>query len=123
MARFQYQATFRTGEGGSFDGYWFFAADDAKTLPFPVAFGSSRFSPYTVDTGGIGEIWNNNPPLSPGTLPAWLKGEHFCGSQEQWQNGYPLGTPGPVIGPDGQPVCCGALAAAYDFGFDLGFDS
>jgi hypothetical protein len=123
LARFQYRATMRSGGGGTFNAQWLFANDSALVLPFPVAFGSSRFSPYEADTPGLGEIWNKNPQLSNVTLAAWLDGSHFCGSQDQWQNGYPVGTPGPVIGPDGVPVCCGVLGAAYDYGFDEGFDS
>ena len=124
MARFQYQGTMRSGDGGTFDAYWYFANDDAVALPFPMAFGSSRFSPFTVDTPGLGEIWNLNAPLSPrGAIPAWMNGTHFCGTEDQWQNGYPVGTPGPIIGPDGAPICCGVQGAAYSLGFDLGFDA
>jgi hypothetical protein len=124
MARFQYRATFRSGGGGTFDADWYFANDDAVVLPFPTSFGSSRFSPYTVDTPGIGEIWNLNAPLSPiATIPPWMNGSHICGTQDQWQNGYPVGTPGPPIGPDGTPICCGESGSAYSVGYDLGFDA
>lgn len=102
---------------------WFFAADDAEVFDFPTAFGSSRFNVDAVDYDGLGEIWERNPPLSNYVRPAWLKGTHICGTAGQWQNGYPVGSPLPIVGPDGLPVCCGIAPAAYDFGFDLGFDS
>jgi hypothetical protein len=123
MVRFAYKGTMYVNDTDSFDALWYPAADDAQQFTFPTAFGSSRYSIDNLPDAGIGEVWQKNPPLYRTPVASWAKGDHICGTIDQWQNGYPTGTPIPPLGPDGLPACCGVRAAAYDLGFDLGFDS
>ncbi len=123
MIKYPYSATMRVNETETIDVDWLLAADDAQQFDFPTAFGSSRYNIDHLPLEGLGEIWVPHAPISYATRPGWLKGDHICGTVDQWQNGYPVGSPAPPIGPDGVPACCGSPAAAYDYGFDLGYDS
>lgn len=126
MIKFPYQSTMiYDPAGGTFDCQWLECNPDAKELPFPTAFGSSRYDPMKLATPKVGEIWVKAPPKSFGFLNGWLNGNHVCGPPEWWANGFPLGTPPIPVGPGGVPLCCddGGDGAAFDFGFDWGFDS
>jgi hypothetical protein len=123
MVKYPFYSTWQVNDTESVDGAWYFAADDANQFDFPTSFGSSRYNIDHLPLDGIGEKWVAHPPPNYGTLPAWLKGDHICGTKEQWQNGYPPGTPTSPIGPDGVTVCCGEPGAAFTRGYDEGFDS
>lgn len=124
MVKYPYRATMRPNLSETFDVDWIIANDDAKELPYPTMFGSSRFdSPDKLDCHKLGEIYVPHPPFSTATIPAWLKGSHVCGDESLWVNGWPAGSDPLPIGPDGVPLCCGEAPAAFDLGFDLGFDS
>jgi hypothetical protein len=127
MSRFQYRGVMRPLAGDAtqdFEVDWQFVnADDVPGFDYPIAFGSSRFDPDPLDLGNVGEIRQTFYPAAKTRLPGWLRGEHFCGTQEQWQEGYPLGTPFPPS-LDGVPVCCQRLdTAPFDYGFEFGFES
>jgi hypothetical protein len=107
----------RPNDSETFDAEWFFADDSAETLPFPTAFGSTRFNVDRTDYPGIGEIWEQNPPLSSGIKNPLTVGDHFCGDRQFWQEGWPVGTDTSAV-----HDCCPA-EAPFDFGFDLGFES
>ncbi len=124
MIKYPYSSTMRYNGTNTFDVNWMIANDDAATLPYVTAFGSSRFDvPDQLDIDRLGEIYVRHPPFFSGKVPAWMVGGHICGSAAFWQNGWPVGTPGLPLGPDGVPACCGQAPAAFDFGYDLGFDS
>jgi hypothetical protein len=121
-----YRSTFRyEAGGGSFDAQWFACNEGAQNLDLPTAFGSSRFDPYQLLVPAVGEVWEYRTRPVVGHLAGWLKGKHHCGTDQQWAEGWPVGTPGIPTGPDGVPDCCTAPGdpAAYDYGFDYGFDS
>lgn len=114
------------GDGaGSFPVQWLICNDDAQNLPFPTAFGSSRSDPTKLQIPKTGEIWEPAPARSVGYLDGWLKGKKICGTPDQWANGFSALTPFIPVGPGGVPLCCqgGVDGAAFDFGFDWGFDS
>lgn len=126
MSRREYRAEMRAvqdDDSSIFLVDWQFCVnDDVPGLPFDIAFGTSHFEPEPFDLGGIGEVRKVFYPGAETRLPGFLTGQHFCGSQDQWQNGWPNGTPGsPII--DGVPVCCGFDEAPFDFGFEYGFES
>lgn len=124
MARRLYRGVMRARVGedeGLFEVDWSWCRDDAKDLPFEIAFASSHFDPDPFDYGGVGEIRQTFYPLPQTTVPPFLRGDHFCGTQEQWQQGWPDGTPMPAL-IDGVPCCCVAgLDGAYDCGYDFGY--
>lgn len=92
---------------------WYFARDDAPTLPYETAVTSSYWDREEVYVGlpyreGVGEV-------SPGPrihtraieIPA-ARGTHICGTREDFEQGAvfdPDITPR-VYRPDGLPTCC-----------------
>lgn len=124
MVKYPYSAKMRYHGTSTFDVDWMIANDDAKNLPYATAFGSSRFDcPDQLDIDRLGEIYVRHPTFYTGKVPAWMTGAHICGDESLWRDGWPVGTPGLPFGPDGVPECCGKAPAAFDFGYDLGFDS
>lgn len=124
MLKYPYFSIMRPNLAESFAVGWMACNPDAENLPFATMFGSSRFdSPDKLSCHDLGELYELHPPFNAGILPGWLKGQHTCGSASDWSDGWAPGTPGLPFGPDGVPVCCGQAPAAFDFGFDLGFDS
>lgn len=110
------------GDEGLFEVDWQPCNPGAKDLEFDVAFGSSHFDPDPFDFGGVGEVRRTFDPTAQTRLPGWVKGDHFCGTEEQWQQGWPVGTPLPPL-VDGTPACCAhGLTGAYDSGYDFGYD-
>ena len=96
----------RFGDDGSiFLVDWQWAPDNAKPLPFPTAFASNHTDPEHTDGGQVGEVRQVFYPLARTFLPSFLTGDHQCGSQDFWQNGWPEDTPGiPLVGL--VPTCC-----------------
>ncbi len=94
-----------------------------KAIGFETAFGSNHNDPEHTDGGQVGEVRQVFYPKAGSFLPGFLTGEHICGTEQQWQNGWPDGTPGsPIVA--GVPECCTAdMGAAFTTGFDYGFDS
>jgi len=124
MVKFPYRATMRPNLTETFDVNWMIANDDAKNLPYATMFGSSRFDcPDKLDCHKTGEIYVLQEPYSSRKVPAWLKGEHVCGTEEQWLNGWAPDSGTLPVAEDGIPLCCGEAPAAFSLGFDLGFDS
>lgn len=124
MIKYPYSAWMRPNFTDSFLVNWMIANDDALNLPFPTLFGSSRFdSPDKLPIDRLGEVYELHPPFYSGKVQPWINGSHICGTQGQWQNGWPPGTPGLPVDEDGVPLCCGTKPAAFTTGFDLGFDS
>jgi hypothetical protein len=89
--RFEYRATVRHDDEGTFTREWFFADPAAKFIDVPTAFGSSRFNVDRADVAGIGEVWERNPPLATGARNPKLVGDHYCGAPDLWRNGWPIG--------------------------------
>lgn len=124
MIKYPYRSTMRSNNSETFDVLWSAANETAENLPFATAFGSSRFdSPDRLPIDRLGEIYTVHPPFNPIPNAAWLKGDHVCGSADFWLNGWPPGTPTLPVDENGVARCCGDEPAAFDFGFDLGFDS
>lgn len=113
MIRFRYRGVMRSSEGQTFTVDWGWANEGAKALTAPSPFMSSRFDDYPIDEGGLGEIPNRTPPRSRLVMPPGLPGDHHCGDDSLWLNGWPVGTPGLDIGPDGWPVCCEAGVLSF----------
>lgn len=92
---------------------WQWAPDGARPLPFPTAFASDHNDPEHTDGGQVGEVRKIFYPLAKTFLPGFLKGDHQCGSEDFWQNGWPEGTPGiPIV--NLVPTCCIKLYQSED---------
>ncbi len=88
-----------------------------------IAFASNHTDPEHTDGGQVGEVRQVFYPLAKTFLPGFLDGSHQCGTDQQWREGWPAGTP-PLEIVAGVPVCCvEGMGAAFDFGFDFGFES
>ncbi len=93
---------------------WFFVPRDRPALGVPTTFGSSVYDDYrfTQSTGELRETrtwWRGGPPLF---VPQGAPG--FCGTADQWLNGWPAGTPGCTRdGITGECVSCGAAVALH----------
>jgi len=122
--RYRYRAKFRARFGDDtsiFLADWQWAPAGAKAIPYPIAFGSNHTDPEHIDVDQVGEVRQTFYPLARTFIPDFLKGDHFCGTQEQWQNGWPADTPNIEI-IDNAPACCVAdLDGAFDCGFTWGF--
>lgn len=126
MARRCYRSTMRYEPGGSaFDVQWFPCNPGAADLAIPTAFCSSRLDIYHLLIPQVGEIWEKFTRPVSGHLAGWLMGAHHCGTDQQWAEGFPAGTPSIPVGPGGVPVCCDdePLGPPFDLGFDFGFES
>lgn len=86
------------------------------------SFCSSHWDPDRIDGGGIGEVRQLFYPLAKTRMPATLKGRRHCGSDQQWSEGYGPDAPS-VTYVDGVPSCCCPDEAAFDCGWDLGYDT
>lgn len=84
---------------------WQFTDHRAKVLNYPIAFGSNHNDPLHVDMDQAGEVRQVFYSLARTRLPAVYKGDHVCGTKDQWQNGWPAGTPGTDVWPV-LPRCC-----------------
>lgn len=103
---------------------WYWTDPSRGMIPFVHRFGSDLtrgdYEGYSVlgEVYGATRKWANGKPN--GVVP--LRG--FCGTREQWINGSALPPDPPIVlGDDGFPLCCGIKGAAFDTGFDFGFDS
>lgn len=121
---YPYVGTMLAFDGSTFDVNWVFVPDSTPIIPFPHPWVSGFNSPLRpLPDGMVGEIPALHPPRSRLPLPARVGRNCYLGSIDYWQNGWPTGTPGVVLAPDGFPVGCTCPGAAFDFGFDLGFES
>lgn len=102
------------------------AQPNAVALPFMHQWSSSRmrwkgqFANYLP-----GEVWTRHARFT-GNETCLLPGDHWCGPEEYWTNGWPAGTPPLATSPEGYVICCGgpvSLGRAFTTGFDLGFDA
>lgn len=92
---------------------WYFARDDAPTIPYETAVTSSYWDREEVYVGlpyreGVGEV-SPGPRIHtrPIVIPA-ATGRHLCGTREDFERGAvfdPDITPR-VYRPDGLPTCC-----------------
>lgn len=123
MIKFPYQSTMRSGHGQTQTVQWLIANPGAKLLPYPTAFGSSRWNVEPTDDGGIGEIPEVFPPKSVGYVNPNLFGDHVCGTPDQWANGWLPTDPLPPVDQHGVPKCCGITAGAYNDSYSDAFDT
>jgi len=126
LIRYRYRARFRARFGDDdsiFEGDWQFINPGAKAISFETAFGSNHTDPEHSDGGQVGEVRQIFYPKAQTYLPGFLLGNHICGTQQQWQNGWAAGVEGsPIVA--GVPTCCtDDEGAAFDTGFDFGFES
>ncbi len=126
MIPYPYKGTMRSYDGSLFDVQWVIINDPtARTLQFAQPFVSGRNDPVgNFDTGVIGEIPDQKAPRSDFPNPGSGCAGCYAGIEGWWTGGWPSGTPGVTIGPDGFATeCSGTSGAPFDFGFDFGFDS
>jgi len=116
----------RAYDGSTFRVQWVRVSQDADVLDVVTPFRSGRWSPeMPFDQGVIGEIPERLPPRPTIKLVPDRVCKHcYVGSAAFWENGWPTGTPGVVLAPDGFAVDCNEpTGAAYDYGYDLGYES
>lgn len=101
---------------------WTYVPWGTPGLDFPASFRSSQTDPDRLDMGNVGEVRQHIYPRALTRSPGWMKGDHLCGTPEQWANGYPADTPIPPWIGDA-PACCQPGSAEFDYGFDFSFDS
>jgi hypothetical protein len=125
LIRRQYRGMMRARENDDSSIFlvdWTFVPWGTPGLDFPASFRSSQTDPDRLDMGNVGEVRTRNYPRALTRAPAWMKGDHLCGTPEQWADGYPVGTPVPPWS-GGAPVCCQPATAEFNFDFNLDFDS
>jgi hypothetical protein len=90
------------------DGQWYWCPVGAKPLPFFHTYGSRIWDPKGFDVPDhVGEIARTIPWTSGASNPR-LKGDHFCGSAEVWQDGPLYSERGNLpVDSQGIPLCCG----------------
>jgi len=85
---------------------WFFAAPDAKPLPFATAFSSANWGTLSGVPGKPGEVWDADRPWRNGAPVKGLDGVGPpCGTAAQFLEGVPSDTVTPPY--LNFPPCCG----------------
>jgi hypothetical protein len=88
---------------------WYFTRPGAELMPFGSAFVSSNWDDDGSADVQLGENrYRSTKPWRNGATPRRAFGQHFCGEEPQWQQGFLAGF-FPLAEFDGQgvPKCCG----------------
>lgn len=89
---------------------WFKCQPGAEMMPFPHAFGSRNWEDIYWQFSPVGEngyLRARNPGSTTTPITATGQG-HFCGTEEQWQQGFPFDTFSAVpYNSEDIPTCCG----------------
>lgn len=107
IMRWGYYGRMRVNDTQTMPVKWLKCQPGAQPPPFSHAFGSSRaqFVPEFPDEP-VGEIYHPHERGS-GFDVSPFPGDHVCGSQTYWQQGWPVGTPALPVDDMGNPICCG----------------
>lgn len=94
---------------------WFFCDPTAKLLGTYSRFSSGNWASQKDSWPGPGEVLGATREWSDGETPQWAQGQRHCGTDLQWAEGPSFDpTYNAMIGPDGQPACCGVSAPVVD---------
>jgi hypothetical protein len=78
-------------------------------LPFASAINSSNWYDVHTDYVDVGEETLAPRPYFKGNAPLGMLGQHFCGSQTQFEKGALTTDPPLATDPNGVPTCCSEL--------------
>lgn len=90
---------------------WYFV-DGAEPLPVGTRFGSLNWADDAASPWGPGEVVGAPRIWVNGETPAWPAPTQYCGSADDWANGFGVGAiPELPIDPvTGRPVCCALVS-------------
>lgn len=94
------------------EGEWRWCPPDAKVIPYGIPWSSCNWDEATHAFADeqLGEIARGE--YSKGILSPRLNGQHFCGTQDEWENGTPYNERGKVpVDVDNVPLCCKPIGA------------
>lgn len=102
-----YKAFMRWWDGTMSEVQWFFTDQNAPVLSIPTPFRSGHLTPdWPFDMGCIGEIPERFIRPSTITKPSWVQVCCYLGPNNFWEHGWPPGTPGVQLSPDGFAIGC-----------------
>lgn len=87
--------------------HWYFVEDDTPELPFGTIFTSNEWLDVPEGDQDLGEVPAATRVWQDGTPPFPVAGDgHFCGSEEDFQQGGLLPTMAPPVNVYGGLACC-----------------